>query len=511
MKKEQLFQWVHRNYLILLGFIIIKLFLSLFPLEYGIFRDEFYYLSMSNRLDLGYVDVPPLAPLLLATVRFIFGDSYFSLHLLPSVSGTVFVILGYLLVRKMGGNGFSQILMLTTILLAPYFVAMDSVYTYDTFNKLFWLLLSYLMIRLIQTKDPQYWIFIGIVAGFGLLFKITLISLVMGWVIGLLLTANRHLLFKRKMLWGGILALVIFSPYLFWQVQHQFITLEYMGNYSRKISDFTFWHYILEQNSYLNSVTFPLWLGGLYYILFHPIGKMYRSAGITYIFLILFSFGMKAKPDFILPYYVLLMAAGCIWLEGILVNKNQRYLRAGILLVVIFTGIYVLPMARPLLPVKTFIHYYGEMSTQSNTERKSLGNLPQFYADRFGWEEMTEKVARIYHSISEEEQAKTCIVTRNYGEAGAIEYFGKAYDLSLSPLSGHNQYYIWGPGQCTGEIIIAVGFSENDLRKSYREVEPAESLSNPYMMPYEKSNPIYLCRNPIKKFQELNSWFKWLN
>lgn len=511
MKKEQRLKWVNRDWFTLLGFIILKLLLSLFPFEYGIFRDEFYYLSMSNRLDFGYVDVPPLAPLLLAAVRFIFGDSYFSLHLLPAVSGTIFLILGYLLVRKMGGNLFSQILILTMVLFAPYFVATDSVYTYDTFNKLFWLLCSYLMIRLIQTGNPKYWIFIGIVVGIGFLFKITIISLLLGWMLGLLLTANRHLFFKREMLWGGILALIISSPYLFWQVQHQFVTLDYMGNYSKKISEFTFWHYIVEQIFYLNPVAFPLWLGGLYYVLFHRIGKMYRSAGIAYIFLILFSFVMKVKADFILPYYVLLMAAGCIWLESILVNRNSRYLRAGILLLVIFTGSYFLPMARPFLPVETFIHYYGEMSTRSNAERKSLDSLPQFYADRFGWEEMTNKVARVYQSIPELEQGKVCIITRNYGEAGAIEYYGKAYDLPLPPLSGHNQYYIWGPGQYSGEIIIAVGFPETDLRKSYRDVEPVEILTNLYMMPYEKENSIYLCRNPIKKFQELNSWFKWLN
>lgn len=511
MKEEQRLQWVRRDWFILLGFILLKLLLSLFPFEYGIFRDEFYYLSMSNRLDFGYVDVPPLAPLLLAVVRFVFGDSYFSLHLLPAVSGTAFLILGYLLMRKMGGNVFSQILLLTIIVFAPYFVAVDSVYTYDTFNKLFWLLYSYLIIRLIQTENLNYWLLIGIVTGFGLLFKITLVSLVLGWMIGLLFTANRQLLFKREMLWGGILAFIISSPYLFWQVQHQFVTLDYMGNYSKKISEVTFWRYIVEQNFYLNPVTFPLWLGGLYYVLFHPIGKIYRSAGIAYLFLIVFSFAMKVKADFILPYYVLLIAAGCIWLEGILINKNTGYLRPGILLVVISMGIYLLPMARPILPVETFIHYYGEMSTRSNAERKSLDSLPQFYADRFGWEEITEKVARVYHSIPEMEQEKVCIVTRNYGEAGGIEYYGKKYDLPLPALSGHNQYYIWGPGGYTGEIVIAVGFPEEDLRKSYGEVTPGERLTNLYMMPYEKENPIYLCRNPIKKFQELNSWFKWLN
>jgi hypothetical protein len=193
--------------------------------------------------------------------------------------------------------------------------------------------------------------------------------------------------------------------------------------------------------------------------------------------------------------------------------KRKKYLvsKAGIFLIVILVEIYVLPVARPLVPVKTFIYYYGEISTRNNMERKSLGNLPQFYADRFGWEEMTKKVAIVYRSIPEREQSKTCIVTSNYGEAGAIEYYGKAYDLPLPPLSGHNQYHVWGPGQRTGEIVIAVGFPEADLRKSYREIESMENLSDPYMMPYEKSNPIYLCRNPIKKFQELNSWFKWLN
>lgn len=511
MRKGTLLQWVNRDCLILFGFIIIKLLLSLFPFEYGIFRDELYYLSMSNRPDFGYLDVPPSAPLLLAAVRFLVGDSYFSLHILPALSGALFLVTAYLLVRKMGGNCFAQLLLLTTVLLAPYFVAMDSIYSYDTFNKLFWLLFSYLMIRLIQTETPKYWLYIGIVAGFGLLFKVTLLCLGFCWVIGLLFTTQRQLLFKREILWGGILALVIFSPYLIWQGQHQFVTLEYMKNYSGKISDFTFWRYIAEQIYMLNPVIFPLWLGGLYYVLFHHKGRMYRSAGITYLFLILFSFWLKAKPDFILPYYVLPIAAGCIWLDDILKTKSLRWLQAGFFLLVILAGIYILPMARPLMPVKTFIRYYGEFSTQSNIERNSLGNLPQFYADRFGWEEMAQKVSWVYHSLSAAEQAKTCIVTRNYGEAGAIEYYGKAYDLPLPPLSGHNQYYVWGPGRRTGEIVIAIGFSEADLRQSYREIEPMVSLADPYMMPYEKSNPIYLCRNPIRLFQELNSWFKWLN
>lgn len=512
MSKKQLLQWTsHWEAFVVLVFILLKLILSLFPFEYGIFRDEFYYLSMSNRLDFGYVDVPPLAPFLLAGVRFIFGDSYFSLHLLPALSGAAFLFFSYLIVKKLGGNIFSRILILAVVLLAPYFVANDSVYTYDTFNKFFWLLCSYLMICLIQTENARYWLLIGIAVGVGLLFKITIISLAFAWLIGILLTSQRRLLFKKELFWGIVLAIIIVSPYLLWQVQHQFITLDYMGNYSKKISEFTFLHYIVEQNIYLNPIAFPLWLGGLYYFLFGRSGKIYRSAGITYIILLLFSFFMKGKADFILPYYVIILGGGCVWFESIFAENRYKYLRASFLLLVFLSGVCLLPIARPIFSVDTFIHYYGEASTQSNDERKNLERLPQFYADRFGWEEMTEKVASVYHSIPQENQREVCVVTRNYGEAGAIEYYGKNYNLSIQPISGHNQYYIWGHGQYDGEIIIAVGFSEEDLRKSYRQVEAVETLTNPYMMPYERERSIYLCRSPFKKFQELDHWFKWLN
>lgn len=500
-----------RDGLILLPFILLKLFFSLFPFEYGIFRDEFYYLAMSSRLDFGYLDVPPLSPLLLAGIRNLFGDSYFSLHLLPAICGVLFLCLSYLLVRKMGGNIFSQTLILTTVLFSPYFVAIDSVYTYDTFNKLFWLLCSYLVICLIQSKNTDYWLPIGITVGLGLLSKITIIVLVCAWLTGLLLTDCRQLLFNRKMLGAALSACLIFSPYLFWQTQHNFVTLEYMGNYSGKISEFTFWRYILEQNFYLNPILFPLWFGGLYYLLFHRTGKTYRSIAIAYLFLLIFSFGMKAKPDFIISFYLPLLTAGCLWLEEIIPERRARLFRAGILLAISVPGLLLLPMARPFLPVNDFIRYYGKMSTQKNAERHPLENLPQFYADRFGWQELTEKVSNAYHSLPEADQAKTCIITRNYGEAGAIDYYSKAHALPLPPLSGHNQYHIWGPGKYNGEIIIAVGFSAADLGKSYREVEPAESLVNPYMMPYERANPIYVCRKPFKTFQELDAWFKWLN
>jgi hypothetical protein len=512
METNKISKFLNLERVMLLGFILAKLVLSLLPISYGIFRDEFYCLSMSKHLGLGYVDVPPLSPLILAGVRFLFGDSLFALHLIPALSGALFLILAYLLVKKLNGNRFALLLTLTTVLLAPCFVWFDSIYTYDTFNKLGWLLFSFLMIRLIQTEDPKYWIYIGITSGVALLFKITILYLGLGWIIGLLVTKQRKLLFRREVLWAGVLVLIICSPYLLWQIQHGFISLEYYRNYAAgKVSSFSLPGHLLEQVINMSPLTFPIWLAGLYYLLFHPQGKTLRSAGITYLVILLISYFTKAKPDLILPYYAILLAAGCLWLGNLLAGGGKRWLQAAVFLLVVISGLGLLPAARPVFPVKTFIKIYGQLFNRPDVESHALPNLPQTFADCFGWQEMTRKVAQVYHSLPAADRVKACIVTRDYGEAGAIEYYGVKYHLPLPPVSGHLQYYIWGPGRFSGEVVIAVGFSYDDVKVTYQDVREGQILTNPYMMPYEKANPIYVGRKPLKRFQEIKPWFKWFD
>ena len=282
METGKISKFFNLERIMLLGFILVKLVLSLFPISYGIFRDEFYYISMSKHLGLGYVDVPPLSPLILAGVRFLFGDSLFALHLIPALSGVLFLILTYLLIKKLNGNRFALFLTLTTVLLVHNFVTTDSIYTYDTFNKLCWLLFSFLMIRLIQTEDPKYWIYIGITSGVALLFKITILYLGLGWIIGLLVTKQRKLLFRREVLWAGVLVLIICSPYLLWQIRHGFISLEYYHNYAAgKVTSFSLPGYLLTQtHDYIIPLTFPIWLAGLYYCYFIRKAKSLAAPGL---------------------------------------------------------------------------------------------------------------------------------------------------------------------------------------------------------------------------------------
>ena len=182
---------VNIEILILFLFFFLRLLISFFPVEYGIFRDEFYYLAMSEHLDFGYLDVPPLAPFFLAVVRFFLNVSYFSLHLLLAISGCLILYLTYLIVKKLNGDIFAVIMVLTCVTFAPQYIAFSTIYSYDYLDLLAWNLVIFTLILLLNSDNKKYWIYFGLVAGFGLLAKITILYLGLGIFLALLVTKNR--------------------------------------------------------------------------------------------------------------------------------------------------------------------------------------------------------------------------------------------------------------------------------------------------------------------------------
>ena len=170
----------------------------------------------------------------------------------------------------------------------------------------------------------------------------------------------------------------------------------------------------------------------------------------------------------------------------------------------IIGGIVTAPLAMPVLPVETFIKTFSFMGGDAGIkqERHEIKELPQHFADRFGWEEMAATVADVYSRLSYEERSKVCIVTGNYGEAGAIHLFGKKYGLP-EPISGHGWYYYQGTRNCTGEIIIALGLREEGLQGRFDEVTKAAVFKCKYCMAYENNLPVYVCRNPLKPIEEI--------
>jgi hypothetical protein len=198
----------------------------------------------------------------------------------------------------------------------------------------------------------------------------------------------------------------------------------------------------------------------------------------------------------------MLFAAGAVWFERWASREKLRWMKPTYA-ILLSGGIVLAPLANPILPVDSYINFSTALGiTQSSPEAKKLDRLPQFYADMFGWEEKAAAVAKVFHSLSPEEQAKCAIFGDNYGRCGAIDFYSKKYNLPKS-VGNHNNYWLWGPREYTGELVIVLGGNLRDKQERFESVAVAGSVSSQYCMPYENNLSIYLCRNLKTSLREL--------
>lgn len=456
---------------------------------YGIFRDEFYYLVNAERLAWGYVDHPPLAPLLLAGVRAGLGESTLALRLLPALAGAGTVLLAGLTAGRMGGKLMAQTIAALTVVAVPVYGVMFGFYSMNAFEILLWAGAAYVAAILLAEEQPRLWLLFGLLAGIGLQNKHTFVLFAGGLVLGLLL--HRRSAFRSRWVWlGGLLAFVVVLPNLIWQVQHDWPTLEFYAgvtgnNIARSPLDV-----LLDQLLTMSPGLVVVWLPGLIWLLrtrpFRPLAWSYLLP-----LLLLMAVG-SSRPDRLAPAYVPLFAAGAVGIEQLARRRVWRWLPAGAALLVLVGAVIVAPLGLPLLPPQTTARY-AEAFGLGSYEAGVTAELPQYFADRFGWQELTTTVARVYSELPPEEQEQAAIFTSNYGEAGAIHFYGRNHGLP-EPISGHNNYWLWGPGDWSGEVLIAVGIPQEELAQVYTSVEQVGITSCRFCVDYENEAPILVAR-----------------
>lgn len=464
--------------------------------SYGIFRDELYYIACSDHMAWGYVDQPPFSIAVLWLNRRLFGDSLFALRLLPALAGAASVFLAGLIAKKIGGGKFSQALAACCVLAAPLTLGTNSYFSMNSFDLFFWTLAFYLVAIIMQGGGPQNWLLLGTVLGLGLLNKISVVWLGAGLFSGLLLTRQRRLLLKRDAWLAAAIALLLFLPHVIWQAVNQFPTLEFIRNAStEKYAAISPLAMFIEQLLNMNPLTFFVWLPGLVYFLIAKQVRQFRIFPVIYltVFLILAVNG-SSKAEYLGPLAPMLFVLGAVAFEKFVVRFNRHWLKPVALASVLLGGLVLAPLAITVFPVRTFIAYMKTLGmTPSTPEKKELANLPQFYADMFGWEKMVAAVAGAYNSLSPAEKEKCAIVANNYGEAGAIDFFGPKYGLPRA-ISGHNNYWLWGPRGATGEVVIRLGGSLEGLKESYTEVAQAGLFQDDYCMPYENNMAVWVLK-----------------
>lgn len=503
---------------ILIYLALVKLLIHLLTSNnYGYFGDELYYLDATRHLDFGYVDIPPLVPLLMSFSQRLIGNSLFALHILPATVGAIMVLFSGLMARQLGGGRFAQWFTALMVIVVPFWLAFNSWFAYDAFDQLLVILFLYMVVLITKQETSRRWMVLGIIAGIGIMTKLSMMFLCFGLLVALLVTARRKSFMTIGPWLAGLMATAICTPYLIWQLAHEWPVLTYWHNYALFRPHPELGQFLPEQVLNLNPFTFPVWIMGLYYLLFHPEGKKHRISGLIYItLLILFAGIMKFESRQLVSAYFPLLAAGAVWLEKLVSvpapQINLQWFKPIYIGFLVFCGILLAPYAMPLLPAPVLEKYLNNGVSSAAAINADL-KIPFVLAYRCGWPEMTKEIADIYYGLPEADRQKCTIYAYNYSEAGALNFFGKAYGLPKA-ISNHLSYHVWGPGDNTGEVMIAFGkgtpykiFTPLDIKLSaiYNEITPVRFIpGSKYSTSFEKNLTVYICRKPKVSLQ--NAW-----
>jgi hypothetical protein len=456
--------------------------------RYGYFRDELYFIATSNHLAWGYVDFAPLGAWVLRVNRMLFGESLHALRLLPALAQGAQIVLTGLIARELGGKRFAVFLSGVCVLVAPVVLVIGGRYSMNAFEPLFWMGCIYFLLLAINRNQPKLLVWSGVLLGLGLENKHSTAFFLFALVVGIAATSDRRLL-KSKWLWIAVgIAFLICLPNLIWQYQHDFPTWVDLNNV-RKTGKNTVLpplRFLLQQIMMLNPASALVWIAGLGFLLFHRDGKRYRILGVTYLAFLAVMMALHAKDYYLAPIYPMLFAAGGVYWEGLNRGREgRRWVRVAIPALVVALGAIAAPLVIPILPIAKVVPYMEALGIKPpHTESHDTEALPQHFADEFGWPEMVASVADVYNAMPPEQRAKTGILAGNYGEAGAIDFFGSRYGLPKS-ISAHQNYYYWGPRNYTGESLILLQWDLDDAQRYCQSVDKGPTLDPQYGMDEE--------------------------
>jgi Dolichyl-phosphate-mannose-protein mannosyltransferase len=462
--------------------------------RYGYFRDELYYLACARHLAFGYVDQPPMIALVTWLTVHTLGTSLLALRFLPALAGAFIIWLTAMIARELGGGRFAQGLAALSIALAGVYVIMAHQLTMNVFEPLFWMGCAYLVIRIIKTENQRLWMWFGVLAGLGLENKYSMALFGLAVVVGLLLTTERKA-FRSPWIWlAGVIALAIFLPNLIWNFQHHWPFIELMHNIRASGRDIVRGPlaFLGEQLLMMSPLNFPIWLAGLLFLFFGREGKRYRVLGWAFLVVLAAVMMLHGKDYYSATAYPMLLAAGAVAIER--AASSRRWLKPVTVAALVAGTAPLFPMMLPILPLETYVHYQESTHlAPPATEKSHLRSpLPQYYSDSLGWQEMTEGVANAYDRLPLGLRSVTAIYAQNYGEAGAIDFFGPQYGLPKA-ICPHQTYYLWGPRQFKGLSMIVLGDTREHLEQYFGQVVRAGSFGVPYSL---ERGTIWVCTQP---------------
>jgi 4-amino-4-deoxy-L-arabinose transferase-like glycosyltransferase len=481
-----------------LGWLLVMTIVSLIAArQYGFHRDELALIDNARHMDWSFVEYPLVTPLITWIGLQLFGPSQIGLRLIASLAICGAIYLTGLMAQELGGSRRAQLMAMLATATTPIPIFLLFFLSYQTFDYLWWVLTAYLFIRLLKSDDPRWWIPIGVAIGVGMMTKYTIAYFVVGIVVGVLLTPARRYL-KNAWLWGGVgLAVLIFVPNIIWQVQHNFISLDFTASiHARDVAIGRTNDFLLGQIYVCASLAaLPLWLAGLWYYFRDPEGRKYRLLGWAFAVTFVLFLVSQGRHYYLAPAYPMLFAGGACLLEkrwesspGRRASLWRGLVYGGLILV----GAMMLAMLLPLAPINSG---WWKASMAINGEMR----------EEVGWQELVQTVAQIRDTLPPQDLGQLGIFAGNYGEAGAIDLYREAYRLPEA-ISGINTYWVRGFGDPPPETLIVIGKTREELDPVFKSCTVAGHTWNRYGIENEETTrhpDIFVCRGLKLPLQEI--------
>jgi hypothetical protein len=471
---------------------------------YEFHRDELLYFAMGTHLRLFHMDFPPMIALWSEAVRAIAGTSLFAFRLVPAVAGSMVLLLALLIAKELGGRRLALVLTAIAIIFNPLFLRTANLFQPVVLDQLWWLLGFYALVRLENTDDPKWWLLLGAAGGLGLLSKFSILFFGFAVLIGLMLTRRRRAFLGRWPWVAAGIALLVGSPSVLGQIALGFPVVDQMEGLSQmQLARMTFGGYVMGQ--VLWGPGFLLAAAGLVALLIHPHLYRYRLLGWVALTAFLLFAITRGKSYYVGPIYPVLFAAGAVWMNRLSRPRIRAALAWPLAVLMVGHGLATLPFGLPVVPPEPMARYARATGITAGvtTNTGEILPLPQDYADMLGWKEQAEAVARVFQTLTPAERADAVLYGSNYGEAGALDLYGRR--LRLPPvISLAGSFFNFGPGTRSGRVVILLGVEPEELDvDSCRSLEVAARVTNRWGVPEQQDVPVLVCREPSLTPQEL--------
>jgi len=470
--------------------------------HYGFFRDELYFIIAGFHPQWGYVDEPPVVPLLAAATQ-LFGHSLILLRAIPAFFAGAGAYVTCLLVAEFGGSIFAQSIAALVFFFSPVLMSFGMKVGPDEVGLWLWPLIALLIVRILAGAPARLWLLIGLCAGICLESKYSVLFFLAALVIGLLLTPQRRIFASWWCAGGVAIAFVIALSNFLWQMHYGFPMLELLrAGQNGKNLIVSPGMYLVQELIITNVVLALEWIIGLIWLL---ATRQIRFFGYLYIILILEMLLFHGKHYYPADVYPILIAAGGVAIERW--TTGRRILRIAVAAVVLIFGLIFTPFTLPILSEQTFIAYakgvgqtfhISQQATATEHGREDSA-LPGDWADMHGWPELARTVERVYNALPPSERAQAVVITGNYGEASAIKFFAPEVPV----ISGHNQYWLWGYDHYSGNVIIDVAGDCGAKAHLFRSATQVAVFSAAYVIAYEDHLPIMACRGLRKPLSQI--------